>query len=257
MRGKSLQLPTVRAESGGTHACAHHFHRYISYADEPEFSPTFRIYLSGCNFRCSFCNVAPTCFDRRSGSPADATILARECGAALDTGARFVNLLGGEPSLHLPFILQLAAAARRPLPLILNSNGSFSPSTRSALRGVIHTWIVDLKFGNDDCARRVARVPAYLATVTSNLLALHADQRLHVRHLLMPGHRTCCFEPVVNWLVQHIPGARFHLMTAYVPQWRALTDPVLGRLNPRADIRRACAYLAAANLDWSTDVQAA
>jgi putative pyruvate formate lyase activating enzyme len=231
----------------------YHFRRYISYADEAEFAPVLRVYLSGCNFRCRFCNVAPQCFDPRGGAPADAVELARECEQALAAGARYINLLGGEPSLHADMILQLAAAARVPLPLILNSNGSFSAKTRDALRGVIRVWIVDLKFGNDACAHKLAGVSDYSATVTANLRALYADQHLHVRHLLMPGHRECCFQPVVDWLDAHLGGCRFHLLTGYVPGWRAVGDAQLGRLNTRVDIARACDYLAGSRLNWSTD----
>lgn len=231
---------------------AHCFRRFVSYGDEAEFVPTLRLYLAGCNFRCRFCNVAPECFIPDHGDPIDPEQIARECLDALDSGVKTITILGGEPTIHTDTILRIADAAGRPLPIVLNTNGSFPPEAIGRLAHVIQTWVVDFKFGNDECAHRLARVKDYLATVTSNLVALHAMGRLHVRHLLMPGHVQCCFEPAASWLNDRLPGARLHLMTGYVPGWKAVNDPRLGRLLSREEIDSAIGFLRTTNnLDWS------
>jgi putative pyruvate formate lyase activating enzyme len=177
--------------------------------------------------------------------------LRSECLDALAAGARTITILGGEPTVHTDTILRIADAAGRPLPFVLNTNGSFPAETIDRLAHVVQTWVVDFKFGNDDCARRLARVRGYLAKVTPNLVALQALGRLHVRHLLMPGHVDCCFVPAARWLNDRLPGSRLALMTGYVPGWKAVGDPLLGRLLSREEIRQAVDFLDTTNLNWS------
>jgi putative pyruvate formate lyase activating enzyme len=228
------------------------FKRYVSFTEEVELVPALRVYLGGCNFRCRFCNTAPDCFRAQLGERVDPVGLASQCQAAVRAGVRTINVLGGEPSLHLHAILEVAAAAPG-LPLVLNTNAYMTPKVLDLLAGLIHEYLVDFKFGNDECARRLAGVSRYLEVVTRNLGILRETESFRIRHLLMPGHLDCCFRRVVDWLSENLPGTRFRLLTSYVPGWRAETDRGLGRLNARADVRAAVVYLAGRDLDWSTD----
>ena len=76
------------------------FRRYVSLTDELEIIPTLRAYFSGCNFRCRFCDTAPTCFEPSAGERVNPQQLADELVAAVRHGAKTIDLLGGEPSLH-------------------------------------------------------------------------------------------------------------------------------------------------------------
>jgi putative pyruvate formate lyase activating enzyme len=205
------------------------FKRHVSFAEEPQLIPSSMVYLGGCNFRCRFCVQAPLCFAPREGSRLDPEAAARDLKREVAAGVRSVNLLGGEPSLHVHTILRMAAAARPPLPLVLNSNMYMTPQVIDWLDGVVATYLADFKFGNDRCARRLAGVDRYVEVVTRNLR--HAARRAEVivRHLLMPGHLDCCLRPVAAWVAEHLPGARFNLMTGYVPAARAVGAGELGR----------------------------
>ncbi|MDX2133103.1 MAG: radical SAM protein [Planctomycetota bacterium] len=226
----------------GLGASSRCFKRHLSYAEEIDLIPSYMVYLAGCNFRCEFCVQAPTCFDPLRGELVHPGTLANECLRQVDAGATTINLLGGEPSIHLHTILELAAAAPRHLPLILNSNFYMTPPVLDLLEGVVDIYLADFKFGNDACASRIATVDRYVEVVTRNLL--HAARqresgaRLIVRHLLMPGHLECCFRPVAAWMDAHLPDVPFHVMEGYVPAWRAATSrrsPELARTLDRAD----------------------
>lgn len=186
------------------------------------------VYLSGCNFRCRFCIQGPNCFDPERGEPVDADALARELIDAVARGARTIVLVGGEPSLHLPTILELAVAARRAgtsaLPLVLKTNMYMTPVVLKLLEGVVQTYVADFKFGSDRCARALAGMDGYLATVTRNLGLVAGRTPLIVRHLLMPGHVECCLKPVAQWVAANLPRDALRLMTGYVPAWRAAAD---------------------------------
>lgn len=225
----------------------------LTLLDDPEWVPALRVYLAGCSFRCKFCNTAPECFSAQAGQLVTPDQLARAFVKAMDHGARSIILLGGEPTLHAHTLLELAASAGRTLPLVLNTNGYMSPDVIELLGHVVRGWVVDFKFGNDTCAQTVAGIPRYTAILTRNLQHLASTQRLHVRHLLLPGHLECCFKPVVQWLSTSLPGVRFCLMTGYVPHFRAQTDPTLGRLNRRDDLREVQRLLSASTLNWSID----
>ncbi|MEW6251533.1 MAG: radical SAM protein [Planctomycetota bacterium] len=215
---------------------------YVSLNEEPELVPALRVFLGGCNFRCPWCDEAPAAF-RDAGQPIEAGTWAHELAAALAGGVRTISILGGEPSLHVHTLLAVARAAPWPLSISLNSNMYMTPEVLELLAGVIGHYLADFKFGNDTCARQLAGVPDYLATVTSNLRLAAAQAHVVVRHVLMPGHFECCFRPVVDWLETHLPGARFQLYPGYVPCGPAARDSRLGRLNQRAEIAAAWACL--------------
>lgn len=226
----------------GLGAETYSFKRHVSYAEELELLPSYMVYFAGCNFRCSFCVQAPTCFDPRAGEPVDPATLGAECVSVLDRGARTINLLGGEPSLHAHTILEMAAAVwPRRLPLLLNSNFYMSPAVLELFEGVIEVSLADLKFGNDGCALRIAKIPGYFGVVTRNLLHAAPWSRMMIRYLAMPGHNECCLRPVARWVATHLPGCRFNLMNGYVPAWQAgrFDRGELSRLATRDETARA------------------
>ncbi|MFO0872448.1 MAG: radical SAM protein [Phycisphaerales bacterium] len=205
------------------------FKRHVSYAEELRLLPSYMVYLAGCNFRCRFCVQGPECFDPRRGLELDPAEAAADFARLVGRGARTINLLGGEPSMHLHTILEIAAAAEQPLPLALNSNMYMTPEVIELLDGVVSLYIADFKFGNDDCAARLAGIDRYVEIVSRNLVLAAERAEVLVRHLVMPGHIECCLRPVARWLETNLPGAAVTLMTGYIPAWRAGDDPHIGR----------------------------
>ena len=90
-------------------------------------------------------------------------------------------------------------------------------------------FLADYKFGNAECARRLAAVEDYAPVVEANLRWAKAHTRLIVRHLLMPGHLECCFLPVVEWLAREMPDVPLSLMTGFLPLFKAHKHPELMR----------------------------
>jgi putative pyruvate formate lyase activating enzyme len=88
-------------------------------------------------------------------------------------------------------------------------------------------WLADYKFGNDDCALRLAKVPHYQRVVRENLMWASSHSELIVRHLLMPGHVDCCWEPVAQWLAAELPFVKVSLRDGFWPAWQAARHPEL------------------------------
>ncbi len=143
--------------------------------------------------------------------------------------------VGGEPTIHLPAILQVMAGVRGLPPVVWKSDFYGTPDAFELLDGAVDTFVADFKFGNDACAARIARVDRYLAVVTRNLVQVADKANLIVRHLILPGHFECCFRPIADWLTRHLPHVKFSIRDGYLPRWRARQLPELaGRLEPGA-----------------------
>jgi putative pyruvate formate lyase activating enzyme len=130
-------------------------------------------------------------------------------------------VLGGEPTIHLPAALELVAELPDSARLIWKTNAHGSAQARELLDGMFDVWLADFKFGNDDCARRLAKISNYIQVVQENLLWANAHSELIVRHLLMPGHIDCCWQPVAEWLAENLPGVKVNLRSGFWPAWRA------------------------------------
>ena len=156
-------------------------------SDELELIPTFAIALSGCDLRCDFCITGGPSWNPRAGEPVRVKELVERADAALANGARTVMILGGEPTIHLPAVLEIVAALPDDAKLVWKTNAHGSAQARELLDGMFDVWLADFKFGNDDCARRLAKAPDYVRVVRENLLWANEHSELIVRHLADAG----------------------------------------------------------------------
>lgn len=262
------RVPIARQALADCHLCLHHcganrlagpagrchagpdarfFAAQTDVSDELELIPSFAVSLSGCTLRCDFCITGEASWNPRAGVSLDAEHLAASARTALAAGVRSIMILGGEPTLHLPALLEFVAALPDAAPIVLKTNACFTEGARPLLANLFDVWLPDLKFGNPECALRLAALPpesAYWATVTSNLLWMAGQAEtsdLIIRHLLMPGHIDCCWAPAAKWISQHLPNTKVSLRTGYWPAWHAARHPELRLPLPRTELDRALA----------------
>jgi len=252
----------ARAMLANCHLCAHHcgvnrldgehglchagararfFSAQVEVSDELELIPTFAVALSGCDLRCDFCITGKSSWNARDGTGFDARMMALRAVNALDGGARTIMVLGGEPTIHLPDVLEFVAALPDMARLVWKTNAHGSAEARELLDGMFDVWLADFKFGNDECALRLAKVPGYVRIVKVNLLWANRRSDLIVRHLLMPGHVDCCWRPVAEWLAAELPGVKVNLRSGFWPAWHAARHPELRATVPSAETRRSLA----------------
>ncbi|MGP0067796.1 MAG: radical SAM protein [Isosphaeraceae bacterium] len=211
----------------------------VEYGEEWELVPSHLFYLSGCDLRCAFCVAGINAFDPRRGRTLTAEFLAEAVDRGRAEGARTLQWVGGEPTVHLPAILDAMAGCDDLPPVVWKSDFHGTCAAFALLAGVIDVYLADFKFGNDACARRIAGVENYLAIVTRNLLTASAQGDLIVRHLLLPGHFDCCFRPIVDWMKAYLPGAKFSVRDGYLPSWQADRHAELARPLDSAEGARA------------------
>ncbi len=218
------------------------FRHRVECGEEAELVPSHLFYLSGCDLRCAFCIAEANAFD-----PARGRLLTRDFFSAAvawgrTQGARNVQWVGGEPTIHIPAILAAMEDLPDLPPIVWKSDFYGTPVAFDLLHEVVAVYVADFKFGNDDCASRIARVPDYTQIVTRNLQRVACESELIIRHLLLPGHFECCFRPIVAWLQQELPLVKFSLRDGYLPRWQASRLPELSVPLPRGEGLRARQY---------------
>ena len=219
----------------------HYFLAQTELGDELELVPAFNIALSGCDLRCNFCITGASSWNPRAGDNLDIQEVAARAAQAVAEGARTIMLLGGEPTIHLPAALDLVAALPASATLVYKTNAHVSAEARALLDGMFDVWVADFKFGNDHCAKLLAGVNDYLRITRENLLWAANHARLIVRHLLMPGHIDCCWEPIAHWLAANLPGTRLSLRSGFWPAWHSHRHAELWGTTSAAEAGRATA----------------
>lgn len=225
------------------------FSAQVEVSDELELIPTFAVALSGCDLRCDFCITGGPSWNPRVGDGFDARTMALRASQTLDQGARTVMVLGGEPTIHLPAVLEFVAEVPDTAKLVWKTNAHGSAQARELLDGMFDVWLADFKFGNDECALRLAKVPDYVYIVKENLLWANQHSELIVRHLLMPGHIDCCWRPIAEWLAAELPGVKVNLRSGFWPAWHAARHTELRGTVATNESRRAFEIAAVCGLN--------
>jgi putative pyruvate formate lyase activating enzyme len=203
----------------------HCFREMLHPAEEAELSPSHQVYFAGCNLRCGFCTVPEWNEQPLAVRELDADWLIGRIEHRRDQGARNVNLLGGEPTVSLPGILDLLAKVRPATPVVLNSNMYYNGDIDELLSAFVGVYLADLKCGNAECAEALLDARDYVDVARQNIVMASERCDLIVRHLILPGHMDCCLRPTLQWLAKTIPDVKLSLRTNYVPPAAAASAP--------------------------------
>jgi len=154
------------------------------------------------------------------------------------SGGINVNWVGGEPTPNLPYIFQVLGYCRRNIPQVWNSNMYCSHETMKLLDNVMDVYLTDFKFGNNRCAKRLSGVDNYWEIISRNHLIAHGQGEIIIRHLVLPNHIDCCSLPVMDWIVDNIPGALVNIMAQYRPCYKATQYRDISRPVSRAEFQK-------------------
>jgi putative pyruvate formate lyase activating enzyme len=81
--------------------------------------------------------------------------------------------------------------------------------------------LTDFKYGNDNCARRLSKIPNYTKIVERNHILARQSAEMIIRHLVLPGHIECCTRPVLSWIAENLDDVKVNVMGQYRPEHRA------------------------------------
>jgi putative pyruvate formate lyase activating enzyme len=193
--------------------------------EEEQLNPSHQVYFTGCNLRCSFCTVAEWNEEPLVADVPDIDYLKERISYRKSQGARTLNLLGGEPTLSLPGIIELLSHLEPENQVVLNSNMYYDGQVHELLDGLIDIYLADLKCGNSSCAEVLLDAPNYVEVVKENILKASCRVDVIVRHLILPGHRDCCLELILRWLAETLPEVKVSLRGDYTPPAQETSAP--------------------------------
>lgn len=228
------------------------------------------VFFTSCNMRCAFCQNGDISTDKFNGLPVNSKELAGIMKLLRLEGVHNINLVGGEPTIHLHVIVDairrlangegdidnyklrlIKADGFYPIkreralykgeinvPMLWNSNFFMSDNTMNVLRLLMDIWLPDFKYGNNKCALKLSRTPWYVETVTKNLLKLKEwKEEAVIRHLIMPNHVEDDTIPVLDWIAKNMPEYWINIMDQYHPD--NFADPNSEKFDPKySDIAR-------------------
>jgi len=128
------------------------------------------------------------------------------------------------------------------VPLLYNTGGYDALETLHLLDGVFDIYMPDMKYSDEETARRFSGIKDYPALNRRAVKEMHrqvgdlvmdgqgvAKRGLLVRHLVLPGGLAGT-EEVVRFLVEEIsPNTYLNLMDQYRPSYKAQNLPPLNR----------------------------
>jgi putative pyruvate formate lyase activating enzyme len=219
------------------------------------------IFFGGCSLRCQYCqsfDISQTQVGREVSADEMAEIMLE----LQDFGCHNINFV--TPEHVVPQILQavlIAAQKGLEIPLVWNSSGFDSLEALCLLDGVIDIYQPDMKYANNQIARRYSRVEDYPQVnqdvvremyrqvgdlvMDENGLAQHG---LLVRHLVLPNGLAGTQE-IMRFLADEIsPDTYVNLISRYRPTFQAHLFASLNRPVSPAEFQEAVRMVREAGL---------
>ncbi len=227
---------------------------FLHMGEETVLVPSGTIFFSGCTFKCVFCQNHSISQEWRNhdgkildGVERSPQRIAGIAGALAREGARNINWVGGDPTSNLHAILHVLLSFDVNICQLWNSNMFLSVEGMKLLIEVMDFWLPDLKYANDDFAKRMSKIPNYWSVATRNIKMAHdhGSGEMIVRHLVMPGRVKADTYPILEWCAKSIPNALVNVMGQYRPMHK-----VQRHREKYADINRG---ITREELTWARD----
>ena len=198
--------------------------------EEPELIPSGTVFTMGCTIRCKHCQNWTISQWQEDGTSYEPKDLAKHLEELRSNGCRNINLVGGEPTPWLPQWLGVFKRVNVNVPIVWNSNAYYSPETARLLAGFADIYLLDFKYGPQNCAARISDAKNYWQVCADNHLAAKKFGEMIVRILVLPGHLECCTKPTIDWIAKYLGTlTRVNIMFQYRPEWRAFEIPEIRR----------------------------
>ena len=203
------------------------------------------VFFSGCVLRCVYCQNYEISAEKH-GKEITVERLAEIFLELQEQGAENIDLVN--PTHFVPQIieaLRLAKSRGLNLPIVYNSGGYEKIETLKMLDGMIEIYLPDVKYFDDELARRLSNAPNYFniaMTAVGEMVRQTGKPGFEngklirgtiVRHLVLPN----CYKDsveIVKRLGERFGGEiLFSLMSQYTPFGQVKTDLEFAKMNRR------------------------
>jgi putative pyruvate formate lyase activating enzyme len=208
--------------------------------EEPELVPSGTIFTGGCSIKCIHCQNWDISQWQSSGASLTPEMMALQVSELAEKGCKNINMVGGDPTPYVWHWLETMNQVKHPIATVWNSNSYYSLETAKLLAGFIDLYLLDFKYGNNQCAAEISDAPDYWEAATRNHIWANKYGELIIRVLVLPEHNECCTKPILQWIQDNLePMTRVNLMFQYRPEWRAKERPELRRRLSQDEIAEA------------------
>ena len=90
------------------------------------------------------------------------------------------------------------------IPFVWNSNAYYSEFTANILKDLVDIYLLDFRYFNNTCAKKLSMAPLYQETATRNMKIAFNDSEMIIRILVIPGHIECDAKPILKWIRDHL-----------------------------------------------------
>ena len=192
------------------------------------------VFFSNCNLNCVFCQNYEISQQTR-GKEIEIEDLAKIFLEQQKKKLENINLV--TPTSYVPQIIEAIKIARKEgfnLPIVYNTNGYEKVETIKKLDGYVDIYLPDLKYAEDDLAKKYSKIDNYFEIATKAILEMQRQvgkpklnkegvmqKGIIVRHLVLPSHIENS-KKVLKWIKENIYKENYvSIMAQYFPCYKA------------------------------------
>ena len=192
------------------------------------------IFFSNCNLNCIFCQNYEISQQTR-GKEIEIEDLAKIFLEQQKKKLENINLV--TPTSYVPQIIEAIKIARKEgfnLPIVYNTNGYEKVETIKKLDGYVDIYLPDLKYAEDDLAKKYSKIDNYFEIATKAILEMQRQvgkpklnkegvmqKGIIVRHLVLPSYIENS-KKVLKWIKENIYKENYvSIMAQYFPCYKA------------------------------------
>ena len=200
------------------------------------------VFFSNCNLSCEFCQNYEIS-QEGLGKEISIERLAQIFLMQQSKGVHNINLVS--PTSYAIQIIEAIKIAKKSglkIPIIYNTNGYENIETIKLLKGYIDVYLPDLKYAQNDLAKKYSKIDNYFEIATSAIKEMRLQvgknkydengmiqKGIIIRHLILPNH-TENTKQVLKWVKENMPkDITVSVMAQYFPTYKAKNIKDLNR----------------------------
>ena len=175
------------------------------------------VFFSNCNLLCEFCQNYEIS-QQGLGKEISVERLAEIFIEQQLRGAENINLVSPTSyAVQIIEAIKIAKSKGLKIPIIYNTNGYENVETIKLLNGYIDVYLPDLKYAENDLAKKYSKIENYFEIATSAIKEMYRqvgeneyDENgiikagIIIRHLILPNH-TENSKKVLKWIAENMP----------------------------------------------------
>ena len=214
------------------------------------------VFFSNCNLNCKFCQNYEIS-QNGYGKEISVNELAELFLKQQENGANNINLV--TPTIYAYQIVEAIDIAKQKglkLPIIYNTNSYENVETIKFLNKYIDVYLPDLKYYNNDIAKKYSGVNNYFEVATLAIKEMYKQvgqpqfdesglitKGVMIRHLILPNYIQNT-KHILKWIKENIGAeAYISVMSQYFPTYKAKNDSIIGRKINRKEYKAIENYL--------------